>query len=420
MPHTTSPEIASAPASLGLKGIAALHRYCHSLDGNRRFLAERLDWKEVATSSAELEAHDRERSVVFQAGGCVVVCSEPLSDRSLAGRFLMRHPEGIGGIVFDVEDAARAFAYLERTGGTPTSEVRSCGEGPLAMKYFSITTPLDDVLFTFVERKNTDVALPLPGFVRHTTATGGQNRFAFKAWDHITSNFQTMAPMVLWLEHVLGLERYWDIEFHTHQDKAVLDERVLDKRAVDAAHAERHLEMQKSGHGSGLRSIVMWDPKSGVRFANNEPYRPNFEASQVFIFCEDQRGAGVQHAAILVDDIMVTVPNLRERGVRFAKAPDGYFEHLPAHLARIGVDKIDEDLAALKHAEILVDGAGPGRYLLQIFMEDAARFEGDLKKSPFFFEIIQRKGDKGFGAGNFRALFEGVELAQKGRATLSA
>jgi 4-hydroxyphenylpyruvate dioxygenase len=423
MPTNPSPHPANSTTSLGLKGIAALHRYCHSIDGNRRFLAERLDWEEVATSSADHELHAKERSVVFQAGGCVVVCSEPLSDRSLAGRFLKRHPEGIGGIIFDVENAAHAFAFLERRGGTPTSDIQVSGEGPHTIKHFSITTPLDDVLFTFVERKNVDIALPLPGFVRQAAPTGGKNTFAFKAWDHITSNFQTMAPMVLWLEHVLGLERYWDIAFHTHQDRAVLDEKAQSAGDEAAsAHAEqvRHLEMQKSGHGSGLRSIVMWDPKSGVRFANNEPYRPNFEASQVYIFCEDQRGAGVQHAAILVDDIMTTVPNLRERGVRFAKAPDGYFEHLPAHLASIGVDKIDENLAALKHADILVDGAGPGRYLLQIFMEDAARFEGDLKKSPFFFEIIQRKGDKGFGAGNFRALFEGVELAQKGRTAVAA
>jgi len=400
-----------ASTTLGLMGIAALHRYCHSLDGNRRFLSDRLDWEEIAISTPEHEQRTKERAVVFQAGDCVVVCSEPLSDRSLAGRFLHRHPEGIGAIVLEVDDAARAFRFLEARGATPTSDIETFPAGPAgdgALKLFSITTPLDDVLFTFVERVGGSRAIPLPGFARHAQKTGGQNRHGFRAWDHITSNFQTMAPMTLWLEHVLGLERYWDIEFHTHDDKAGVDENFSGKNV-------RHVPMQKSGHGSGLRSIVMWDPSSGVRFACNEPYRPNFEASQVYIFCEDQRGAGVQHAAILVDDIVDSVPNLRERGVRFAKAPAGYFDHLPTHLAQIGVTRIDEDLGALRRAEILVDGAGPGAYLLQIFMEDAARFEGDLKKSPFFFELIQRKGDKGFGAGNFRALFEGVELAQKGR-----
>jgi len=381
--------------SIGIKGIAALHRYCHSLDGNRRFLVDRLDFEELGVSSPELEKRTRQRSAIFRAGDCMMVCSEPLSDNSPSGRYLKRHPEGIGAIGFEVDDAERAFRVLDKRGGTPTSEVQHFKHEGGDLGIFSLTTPLDDVRFHLLERR--EHVAPVPGFIMHDTPKGGSNRFGFKSYDHITSNFQTMAPMVLWLEHVFGFERYWDIEFHT----------------ADVSTDENH-------HGSGLRSVVMWDPVSKVRFANNEPVRPNFESSQVAIFCDDQRGNGVQHAAILMNDLVASVPALRERGVRFVHTPPSYYENLPNHLERTGVGAIQEDIAELQKLELLVDGEGPGRYLLQIFMEDAARFEGDLKKSPFFFELIERKGDNGFGAGNFRALFEGVELAQKGRTTTAA
>jgi 4-hydroxyphenylpyruvate dioxygenase len=118
---------------------------------------------------------------------------------------------------------------------------------------------------------------------------------------------------------------------------------------------------------------------------------------------------------MIIDDIVDAVPQLREAGVRFVRTPGAYYDNLDEHLARQGVKAIEEDKELLRELEILVDGEGDGRYLLQIFMEDAARFEGDPKRSPFFFEVIQRKGDEGFGAGNFRALFEGVERTQQKR-----
>jgi 4-hydroxyphenylpyruvate dioxygenase len=371
---------------LGLKGVAALHRYCHSLDSNRRFLCGRLDFEEIGVSSPELEERTKQRSAIFRAGECVVVCSEPLGEGP-AGRYLNKHPEGIGAIAFDVEDIERALRVLDRRGGTPISNVQrfSSDEG---LGIFSIATPLDDVRFHFVERQ--ERSAPLPGFIMHDTPQGGANKYGFKHYDHITSNFQTMGPAVLWMEHVLGLTHHWDIEFHTE-------------------------DMAGDGQGSGLRSIVMVDEGSGIKFANNEPVRPNFEDSQVSIFCDDQRGNGVQHAAMVIEDIVQAVPQLKDAGVRFVRTPSAYYDNLDEHLARQGVKAIEEDQALLRELEILVDGEGDGRYLLQIFMEDAARFEGDPKRSPFFFEVIQRKGDEGFGAGNFRALFEGVERTQQKR-----
>jgi 4-hydroxyphenylpyruvate dioxygenase len=199
-----------------------------------------------------------------------------------------------------------------------------------------------------------------------------------------------MRPALLWMEHVLGFEPFWEIRFHTSD--------------VPAA-AER------TG-GSGLKSVVMWDRASGVKFANNEPFRPFFKQSQINLFAEDNRGDGVQHSALSVADIVGAVRGLRGAGVDFMPTPGSYYDVLPERLGRLGVGSIDEDLTTLRELEILVDGGKPHQYLLQIFLKEAAGLYHDREAGPFFFEIIQRKGDQGFGAGNFRALFEAIEREQ--------
>jgi 4-hydroxyphenylpyruvate dioxygenase len=105
---------------------------------------------------------------------------------------------------------------------------------------------------------------------------------------------------------------------------------------------------------------------------------------------------------------------MRARGVELMPTPRAYYDALPERLRTSGIGRIDEDLDELRDLEILVDGAGPGAYLLQIFLRDAAGLYHEREAGPFFFEIIQRKGDPGFGAGNFRALFESIERDQQG------
>jgi 4-hydroxyphenylpyruvate dioxygenase len=107
------------------------------------------------------------------------------------------------------------------------------------------------------------------------------------------------------------------------------------------------------------------------------------------------------------------VKALRARGLEFMPTPGTYYDALPGRLERLGVGSIDEDLAVLRDLEILVDGDGPGKYLLQVFLKESSGLYHDPGAGPFFFEIIQRKGDEGFGAGNFRALFESIERAQQ-------
>jgi len=154
------------------------------------------------------------------------------------------------------------------------------------------------------------------------------------------------------MQDVLGFERFGDVEFHTQNIK------------------------KGNFGGSGLKSTVMWDPASGIKFANNEPAAPFFKSSQIYIFCEDHRGPGVQHVALAVTDILSAV-------------------------------------RAMRRLQILIDGNAANRYLLQIFMRDAAGTFNDPQAGPLFLELIQRKGDEGFGAGNFRALFESIERQQQ-------
>jgi 4-hydroxyphenylpyruvate dioxygenase len=375
--------------SLGIKRIESVHYYVHDLERSRRFYTEIMDFAEIGGSSEQTTQAGRQQSIAFMAGNCVVICIAPRGESGRAWRYLRKHPDGVGTLNFEVEDAQRAFSLIEKRGGTPISDVqreRDATGGEIA--YFSIATPFGDTTFRFVERRGYRALFP--GFEASASPQGGRNAFGFTGFDHVTSNFQTMSPALLWLEHVLGFERYWEVQFHT----------------TDVAPDQ--------AHGSGLRSVVMWDPASGVKFANNEPWRPFFKDSQINIFNEEHRGDGVQHLAIGVKDIVHCVRGLRARGLEFMPTPGTYYDALPARLETMGVGTIDEDLQTLRELEILVDGDRKHSYLLQIFLKESAGLYGEPEAGPFFYEIIQRKGDQGFGAGNFRALFESIERMQHG------
>ncbi|MEM1417282.1 MAG: VOC family protein [Myxococcota bacterium] len=380
-------KVESRIESLGIKGIEALHYYVHDLERSRRFYTEQLDFHLAGESTPELEASGHQKSLLFQAGNIRVLCSQPIGEGGAAWRFLQRHPDGVGTLVFEVEDIEKTFRLLDTRGGTPKTDVQTYEENGGVMKTFAITTPFGSSTFRFVQRDERFPRL-LPGMT-HIPVTGPTNRYGFDKVDHVTSNFETMSPALLWLQHVLGFEEYWDIEFHTND--------VAPDRS----------------EGSGLRSKVFKDPNSDVKFANNEPLRPFFKASQIFLFAEDQRGDGIQHAALTVKDIIPAVRGLREAGVKFFPTPGPYYDALPGRIQDLGIGSIDEDIAVLRDTQILVDGKGQGSYLLQIFLQDSAATYDEREAGPFFYEIIQRKGDKGFGGGNFRALFESIERQQK-------
>ncbi len=376
-------------APLGITRLEGIHYYVHDLARSCAFYTDKLDFAETWRSSPELEQRSGQRSACFTAGKVSVVCSAPIgaarTTTGRAARFLAKHPDGVGTLIFEVEDAKRTFALLEERGATAIDDIATFQDDGGTLRQFSITTPFGDCTFRFRERRGYRGLFP--GAVPYHG--GGGNRFGFEQIDHVTSNFQTMKPMLLWLEHVLGFEQMWEIAFHTAD--------------VDPTRTS----------GSGLKSIVMWDPVSQTKFANNEPARPFFKSSQINIFNEQLRGDGIQHVALTVGDILGAVRGLRAAGVNFMPTPGSYYDLLPERIAKTGIEKIDENIETLRELEVLLDGDHFHTYMLQIFLKESAGLYGDPTAGPFFYEIIQRKGDDKFGAGNFRALFESIEREQQ-------
>ncbi len=373
--------------ALGIQRLENIVFYVNDLARSHRFYTDLVDFAFIARSTEAHEAATGERSHVYEAGDVRMTVTQPLAPTSASGRYLRRHPDGIVTLVFQVADVEAAFRVLDERGATLVTDIQRDTDAGGAVAWFDIATPFGEANFRFLQRDGYQGVAP--GLPLFDAPQGGTNRYGFEGYDHITSNFLTLKPMELWCKEVLGLEQYWEVAFHTD----------------DVAPAE--------DHGSGLKSIVLWDPHSGVKFANNEPMRPHFEQSQIYVFVMDNHGEGIQHAAITTKDILTTVRGLRDSGVSFMPTPASYYDALPERLERCGIGRIDEDIETLRELEILVDGKHPQNYLLQIFLKEAAGLYADSKAGPFFFEIIERKGDKGFGEGNFRALFESIERAQK-------
>ena len=157
----------------------------------------------------------------------------------------------------------------------------------------------------------------------------------------------------------------------------------------------------------------MWDAKSGVKFANNEPFRPFFKDSQINIFAEDNRGDGIQHAAIAVYDIIPAVRKMRTVGIQFMPTPGTYYDALPDRIQTTGINEIDEDLSILRELEILIDGKEDRKYLLQISCKILLVSTTNPMRVHSSMKSFKEKGDRGFGGGNFRALFESIERQHK-------
>jgi 4-hydroxyphenylpyruvate dioxygenase len=381
---------------VGIVGYDSFHFVVENIERSKSFYCDRLDFKEIARASDAFVTRSGQQSVVFGAGDVRVCVSTALTQTSKAGRYLRRHPAGIMSLGFRVENLDRTIEVLESRGGTFLADpMLHTDEHGGTYRSVEIATPLGDLAFRFVERKNYRGFAPDFVDVGAGHASQPANAYGIAAIDHITSNGLTMQPIIAWYREVLGFEPFWDISFHTHD--------VASTRAS----------------GSGLRSIVMWDPESGVKFATNEPLKPFYRDSQIAKFVDDNQGPGVQHIAFAVSNIIYSVEELRRRGVEFLATPKSYYNDLPERLAKLGITNVREELKELERLQILLDGADD-KYMLQIFMREAAVLYEEHRAGPFFYEIIQRAGDPGFGYGNFRALFESIERAQKTEAAVKA
>ena len=254
-----------------------------------------------------------------------------------------------------------------------------------------IATPLGDVAFRFVERN--DYRAFAPGFVDSGVGNTGkpENVYGIQVVDHVTSNGLTMMPIIGWYRDVLGFEPFWEIKFHTK----------------DVA--------KQFAHGSGLKSIVMWDPVEPREVRDERAAAaalPRLADLQVRRGQPRRRRAA--HRLQRRRTSSRSVEELKRREVEFMDTPPAYYRDLPRRLDALGIHNVKEELRVLEKHQILLDGS-QDRYMLQIFLREAKSMYGDERAGPFFYEIIQRCGDEGFGYGNFRALFESIERAQRTR-----
>ena len=305
-----------------------------------------------------------------------LVLTTPLRGGNAMADHIYKHGDGVKALALRVDDARDAYAQTMQRGAESYMEpqVLQDADGELVMS--GIKT-YGETVHLFIERKNYQGAF-MPGF---------------RTWSN--PYFQPTDTGLLYVDHCVG-----NVDWNGMDKWVGFYERVMGFRNILSFD-----DNDISTEYSALMSKVMSNGNGYVKFPINEPAEGK-KKSQVEEYLEFYQGEGVQHVAMATNDIVKTITELRSRGVEFLKVPNSYYDDL---LDRVG--HIDEDLEPLKELGILVDRDDEG-YLLQLFSKPVE------DRPTLFFEIIQRKGAKSFGKGNFKALFEAIEREQDDRGNL--
>ncbi len=319
-------------------------------------------------------------SYVLKQDKIRIVLTSALNSKSEINKHVTKHGDGVKIVALWVEDARKAYEETTKRGAKsflePTVESDENGEIVKAGIY-----TYGETVHLFIERKNYKGEF-LPGFKKWESDYNPEPS-GLKYIDHMVGNVDwgRMDTMVKWYEDVMGF-----VNFLSFDDKQI------------------HTEY------SALMSKVMSNGNGRIKFPINEPAKAA-KKSQIEEYLDFYEGEGVQHIAMATDDIIKTISYLKEKGVEFLPAPpQAYYDEIPERLGT-HMEMMNEDIKELKKLSILVDADEEG-YLLQIFTKPIQ------DRPTFFFEIIQRMGAKGFGAGNFKALFESIEREQALRGTL--
>lgn len=328
----------------------------------------------VGYRGPETGVRDRASYLMVQGKIRFVLTSALHPDHPIAEHHV-KHGDGVKDLALWVDDCRQAYEYAMSHGATSVQAptVLSDADGEIVMA--AIRT-YGDTIHSLVERRNYR-GLFLPGF-QPVTPRYQPAPVGLKYVDHCVGNVELgkMNEWVGFYERVMGFKNLLSFD-----DKDI------------------------STEYSALMSKVMSNGNERIKFPINEPASGK-KKSQIEEYLDFYHGPGVQHVAVATDDIISTVTALRDRGVEFLTVPGSYYEEL---LDRVG--KIDEDLRPLRELGILVDRDDEG-YLLQIFTKPVQ------DRPTVFYEIIQRKGAKSFGKGNFKALFESIEREQALRGNL--
>lgn len=326
----------------------------------------------VAYRGLETGCRDK-ASYVLRQKSVTLVLTTGLNAESEIGKHVLRHGDGVQNIGFRVKDAKKAYETAMSRGAVSVQEptVQEDENGKLITA--SIAT-YGDTVHTFVQRSDYKGAFA-PGFKdldKKAENTG------LLIVDHIVGNVET-ERMEYWVDYYQKIFGFYVLQYFDANDI--------------------------STQYSALVSKVMANKSGSVKMPINEPAEAA-RKSQIQEYLDYYTAGGVQHIAISTADIIKTVAELHKRGIEFLTVPRSYYDALPE---RVG--KIDEDIETLYKLGILVDRESEG-YLLQIFTKPVE------DRPTLFFEIIQRKGAKGFGKGNFKALFESIEREQAVRGNL--
>ncbi len=319
-------------------------------------------------------------SYVLKQDKICLVLTTPLNSKSIINEHLVKHGDGVKVIALWVEDAKKAYEETTSRGAksymVPVVEKDEHGEVVRSGIY-----TYGETVHIFVERKNYKGTF-LPGY-RKWESDYNPKPVGLKFIDHMVGNvgWGQMNTWVKWYEEVMGFENFLSFD-----DKQI------------------HTEY------SALMSKVMSNGNGRIKFPINEPAKGK-KRSQIEEYLDFYEGAGVQHIAVATDDIITAVSQLKSRGVEFLSTPpEAYYKAVPERLHQHN-HELRENIETLKSLGIMIDADEEG-YLLQIFTKPVE------DRPTLFFEIIQRMGARGFGAGNFKALFESIEREQANRGTL--
>jgi 4-hydroxyphenylpyruvate dioxygenase len=333
-----------------------------------------LGFRRTAYAGPETGVRDR-ASYVLQQGEIRLVVSSGLRRDSPINDFACLHGDGVKDIALTVPDAREAYREAVQRGARGIVEPHWEEDQDGRVELATIAT-YGDVVHTFVGRKDY-AGVYLPGYVAQST-NGAEGGVGLLAIDHCVGNVE------------LGRMQYW-VEFY--------------ERVFGMTEMLHFSDEDISTEYSALMSKVMTDGQGKIKFPINEPAEGK-RKSQIEEYLEFNHGPGVQHVAMTSSNIVETVEALQRSGVIFLQTPSAYYDDVSD---RVG--EIEEDYADLKRLGILADRDDDG-YLLQIFTKTAQ------DRPTLFFEVIERHGARGFGDGNFKALFEAIEREQALRGNL--